>query len=626
MRIVSFDWETKDPYIYRKMGMGWVYKYHDYQNCDFKLLGCAYADGRNTEYLTDMQSIRDVIESADHIVAHNLAYDLGCLMAAGMEDLVDKYYGKSTCTMLSAILVDNTLMDHSLDKCCEIWVGENKASKEMYQEVWDLGIFPFTQDELKNGREKEIPKNKISRVKGWTIKNLDVVQEKSLETVANYAIVDADLCLKLYNELVQSGYRYYDNPAQTYTYWSKLVHVTQDYTKRGVRVDMNKLADAEEWIQSRLPESYKTIYDLAGRKFNPRSSADLVKVFLDLGLRVGKTDKGNPSVTKKILEEEQHPIADAIVETKELLKLKTDFIQKIRNIQQFTMGHNEDLTRNYGRVHPVYKVFGAKKTGRFSSNGPNFQQVPKRNKKLAQWCRGAFVPEAGETWISADYSNQEGRLQVHYGSVTECTGAAEVAGMFKKDPHYDMHQGVADLAGITRTHAKTVNHGLTYGMGQAKMCKELGLPTKTIIRYNKQVTIAGNEAAEILRKYHEIVPYIKELNNKAKTSYIKLGYIRTIGGRAIRRETALINGKRISRDYKALNKLIQGSAACQTGRAMINAYEAGLPVICTVHDELNLSGTEDQGKELQTVMEEAIKLEVPCVADIGYGSTWWEAC
>jgi len=136
-RIVAFDWETKDPYIDRKMGMGWVYKYHSYQNCDFKELGCAYADGRNIEYLTDNQTIREVIESADIITAHNLAYDLGCLMSAGMEDLVHQYYGKAICTQISAILVDNSMMRHGLEECGKRWVGEGKIAKEMYQEVWE---------------------------------------------------------------------------------------------------------------------------------------------------------------------------------------------------------------------------------------------------------------------------------------------------------------------------------------------------------------------------------------------------------------------------------------------------------------------------------------------------------
>lgn len=625
-RIVAFDWETKDPYIDRKMGMGWVYKYHNYQNCDFKELGCAYADGRNIEYLTDNQTIREVIESADIITAHNLAYDLGCLMSAGMEDLVHQYYGKAICTQISAILVDNSMMKHGLEECGKRWVGEGKVAKEMYQEVWERCIYPLTQKEMKEGRKIEIPKTKVSAVKNWTMRNLDIVQEKSLDIVASYAMTDADVCYKLLQELIQSGYRYYDNPKEVFLYWSKLVHVTQDYTRRGIRVDMQKLAEAERWIQPLLTEARTKMYRLAGGSFNPRSSADLVKVFNGLNLRVGKTAKGNDSVTKKMLEEEQHPIADAILEAKQLLKLKTDFIQKIRSIQEFTIPQGHDITRDYGRVHPVYKVFGAKKTGRFSSNGPNQQQVPKRNKRLAKWCRGAFIPEEGEEWISADYSNQEGRLQVHYGFVTKCTGAAAVREKFQEDPEYDMHQGVADMAGITRSHAKTVNHGLTYGMGQAKMCKELKLPTKTIIRYNKEVVVAGNEALDILNKYHDIVPYVKELDKKAKLAYTKQGYIRTMGGRALIRETAYVNGKRINWDYKALNKLIQGSAACQTAKAMIDCYEAGLPVISTVHDEMNMSGTIEQGQELKHKMQNAMSLEVPCVADIGIGKTWWGAC
>ena len=623
--VISFDFETKDPYIDRKIGLGWVYKYHNYVGCDFKVLGCAYADENGSQYLTDMNELRKVIMRADIIVAHNLQYDLGCLAAAGLEDICDMYYGKSVCTMIAAILVDNSMMLHSLDACAKRWLNERKASMEMYQEVWDLHIFPLTKIEEKSGREKEIPKTKLSLVKNWTMKNLDIIQEHSFSIVAKYATVDAIVCRKLYFALVDAGKRYYEDPVSMFTHWAKLVHVTQDYTKRGVRVDMRKLEKAEEWIQPRLVAATSQMYKYAGREFNPNSPADMTKVFIDLGLRVGKTKTGNPSVTKDILEVEQHPLADAILEVKELKKLKSDFIKKLRLIQEYTMHDGEDFDREFGRVHPIYKVLGAKKTGRFSSTGPNFQQIPKNNKKIGPWCRGTFVPEEGDSWISLDYSNQEGRLQVHFAYVTKCTGAADIRNKFVEDKDYDMHTDVANAAGIKRPQAKAVNHGLTYGMGQAKLCKELKLPTKSIKKWGKVVQVAGDEAAEVLRKYDLIVPYVKELDRKAKHSYTKLEYIRTIGGRILKRETAHFEGKMISWDYKALNKLIQGSAACQTGQAMIDAYEAGLPVICTVHDELNLTGKKEDGERLKHIMEHAVETEVPMVADLGIGSTWWDA-
>lgn len=623
MKILSFDFETKDPFIKRKFGAGWPYMYHNYRFCDFKVLGMAYYDGHKGEYVTDFARIPEIIRQADIIVAHNAQYDLGCLMALGFEHLVDEYYGKCIDTLMAAKLIDSAKMSYSLDKLSQEYLGQNKTGMEMAQEVWKQEIFPLTKIEEKNGRG-ELQDNKKSRVKNWTMENLDVVQEANFQLVADYAITDAKLCYDLLQELIQRGHRYYDNPLETFLYWGKLNHVCLDYTKRGIRVDLEKIDQAEQYLQPKITEGLSKIYGTVGFEFNIMSSHQLPKVFETLGLEVGVSATGRPSVTKERLENETHPIAKLILDTKQYMNIKNNFIVKMREIQQFTMHQDETEMRGYGRVHPNFMPMGAK-TGRFSCNGPNLQQIPKRNKELGRWCRGIFVAEKWEQWFSLDFSNQEGRLQTHYAAVLGCTGSLELVTKYRQNPNYDLHQEVADMCNVSRTYAKIINLGLSYGMGQGKLCHSLGLPTvKVTNRYGKTYEVAGPEGEDILARYHNIYPYLKETIDTVTYAAKSNRYIRTIGGRAIVNDRARIDGKLVLFPHKAFNQLIQGSAFDQTAKCMIAAYEEGLPVMLTVHDELNLSGNYLQAERLCAIMENTVKLKIPCVTDVEVGPNWWD--
>lgn len=228
-----------------------------------------------------------------------------------------------------------------------------------------------------------------------------------------------------------------------------------------------------------------------------------------------------------------------------------------------------------------------------------------------------FVPHNDQhnSWYSLDWSNQEGRLAVHYAALINAPGAGDVARQWKENPALDMHQKVADLASISRTQAKAINLGLIYSKGQASLCRELGLPTKMADWGRGPVEVAGEQGEKLLKRYHETNPWLKELNTRARSEMAAKGYIRTLGGRISRREDPRF-------DYKALNKLIQGSAADQCLAVLKAAYEADINILCLVHDEFNIEGGPEDAKKMKHLMENSLDLQVPMLAEVKSGTSW----
>jgi DNA polymerase I-like protein with 3'-5' exonuclease and polymerase domains len=332
-----------------------------------------------------------------------------------------------------------------------------------------------------------------------------------------------------------------------------------------------------------------------------------------------------PSFTKNFLQEHKHPIVQMIAKAREINKAHTTFID---TILKFT---------HKGRIHadinPIRSDQGGTVTGRFSYANPNLQQIPARNKELGPMIRSLFLPEVDHKWGCFDYSQQEPRLVVHYAATTEpiCfdESVTKIVEEFKNNS-VDFHKTVADMAGISRDQAKTINLGLFYGMGKAKLQAELGLNTK-------------EEAEVLFNQYHNNVPFVKELMNKTSQFAQTSGSIGTLLGRRCRfnkwepatfgmhtamsfEEAERTYGRgRIRRamTYKALNKLIQGSAADMTKKAMLDLYKEGIIPHIQIHDELDISVKDDNhAKKIVEIMEGAVTLAIPNKVDYESGETW----
>ena len=270
---------------------------------------------------------------------------------------------------------------------------------------------------------------------------------------------------------------------------------------------------------------------------------------------------------------------------------------------------------------------GGTVTGRFSYSNPNLQQIPARNKELGPAIRSLFIPEEGHTWGCFDYSQQEPRLVVHYAALQNLYGVGDVLDAYNEGDA-DFHTIVADMAEIPRSQAKTINLGLFYGMGKNKLQAELG--------------VSKDKADKLFRQYHNKVPFVKQLMDNVMQRAQERGQVRTLLGRlcrfhlwepnqfgvhkALTHDAALLeHGPGIKRayTYKALNRLIQGSAADMTKKAMIDLHRQGIIPHIQVHDELDISvkGNEDV-KDIIEIMENAVSLEVPNKVDYESGLNW----
>ena len=296
-----------------------------------------------------------------------------------------------------------------------------------------------------------------------------------------------------------------------------------------------------------------------------------------------------------------------------------------------------------GRIHAEINQLrgdnGGTVSGRLSMSNPNLQQVPARNKEYGKLIRGLFLPEEGCKWGSFDYSQQEPRLVVHYAATTDkalggLTGSEQLIKAYQNDDT-DFHQTVAQMAGIPRGQAKTINLGIFYGMGSNKLSKQLG--------------ITFDEAKALLRKYDNKVPFVRELANRVMQQADKSGSIKTIMGRRCRfdkweprayglhkamtekeyiAEYGSLNSAKRAMTYKALNRLIQGSAADQVKAAMVKCDKLGHTPMLQIHDELCFSvETEEDEAEIKKYMEhnDNIDLMVPSKVDVAIGDNWGEA-
>jgi DNA polymerase I-like protein with 3'-5' exonuclease and polymerase domains len=270
---------------------------------------------------------------------------------------------------------------------------------------------------------------------------------------------------------------------------------------------------------------------------------------------------------------------------------------------------------------------GGTVSGRFSYSNPNLQQVPARDPELGKLVRDLFIPDGKEHWGVFDYSQQEPRITVHYAALTKQQGA-DLAVDAYQEKEADFHQIVADMAKIDRKKAKTINLGLSYGMGRQKLTQALG--------------ISDTEAEVLFKQYHQSVPFIRGLSNSCMRRASNKGYITTLLGRrcrfnlyesAVEKSIPLPYKKAVEKwgeedlirayTYKALNRLIQGSAADMTKKAMVDLWQEGYVPYIQIHDELDIGVSgEKEIKHIKEIMENCVKLQVPNVVNVEIGKSW----
>ena len=457
--------------------------------------------------------------------------------------------------------------------------------------------------------------------------------------VGGYAEKDAELTLDLFKILSREIRK--QSLEKIYRLETELFPCLIDMKFKGVRVDVEEAHKLKKQLLLQEENLLLEVKKETGIDTEIWAARSIAQVFDKLNLPYVRTEKTKaPSFTKNFLQEHKHPLVNKIAKAREINKAHTTFIDTI-------LKHS-----HHGRIHadinPIRSDQSGTVTGRFSYSNPNLQQIPARNKDLGPKIRSLFIPEKNHKWGCFDYSQQEPRLVVHFAATTESTmfddSVDNIVEKFKKDS-VDFHQTVADMANISRSQAKTINLGLFYGMGKAKLQAELGLNTKM-------------EAENLFNQYHENVPFVKELMTHTSNYAQKSGCISTLEGRRCRFDKWEINqwndgkfvapmskveaeaafkekypdakphviekGIRRAMTYKALNKLIQGSAADMTKKAMVDLYENGIVPHIQIHDELCISVKSDEEAEfIKKTMEETIPdFSIKNKVDYESGPNW----
>ena len=611
------DFETKDPYISRGYGSGWVFALnHDKE--DFKLLGASVFDSRTgiTKYITCKKELRDKLFSCHTWVFHNAQYDLGCILVLFKKVpllVLESYFIYDT--MLMAKLYKQDMMRYSLENCAEVLqLPCKKMGSTLNDYVWNSGLYQRLKEEETGRKVRTKPAdNLIFKV---AITNLDLLPQ---EIVAEYCNADVETT----NELFKFLTPLIDFDLKI---MSELIKVCVKIRKRGTAVNLDQAREVSDQLRSKEENILADIQNEFNLDLNINSPYQLAEFLETIGIDTyPRTLKGNPSISTKYLEKLDNAWAQSIAEARTANKIRSSFIDKIINYQ----GFNNNINGSIGVMYTSLNPLGAVQTGRFTSGAGgqksfelNIQQIPSARTVIGKLCRSLFLPNPGETWVHADFSNQEPRIQVHYAVQLECDGAEEVAKEWSEDPSLSFHRKVANLTGLPKQQAKTINLGLSYGMGEAKMCEGLKLPTVSKRIFNgKIIQVAGEEGKAVLEKYHELLPFMQQVTATTNQHFKQTGYVRTLGGRKLK-----INPYYPGDYRKGFSKLIQGSAADQTMLALIRAEKAGLTILNTVHDEINISSKnpEKDAETLKECMEQALPVVVPMVAEVKIGPNWAE--
>lgn len=408
---------------------------------------------------------------------------------------------------------------------------------------------------------------------------------------------------------------------------SKLLRVLIKMRRRGVRVDLGRLEYIENWSLQEEIAALKQVKDATGHDIGLGNlwKVDAVAPALEfIGIKLNlTTGTEKKSIRKDVLEGIDHPVAKAIHRGRAVNKIRTTFAQSIR---RYLIGDRIHCSFNQMRREREDGNEVGAAYGRMSAEHPNMQQQPARDEELGPLWRSIYIPEDGEQWCCADYSQQEPRMLVHYAVKAGAPGAIAARDNYRNNPKADSHQLMADMAQIKRSPAKIIFLGVVYGMGGGKLCASLKLPTATVFskRRKRDIIVAGPEGQALLDKFDEMLPFVRWTARAAEKRAKAVGFVRTLSGRRCRFPLAA-DGNGWDWTHKALNRVIQGSSADQAKLAMVKADEAGFDIALQVHDELDSSVPDRRTAEgLAEVMSNAYELELPFSVDVELGPNWGE--
>ena len=621
---IGIDLETRDPDLKSK-GSGAIIGNGEIVGIAVAVEGwsgyfpIAHGSGPNMDKKKVLSWFKDVCECPADKVFHNAMYDV-CWIRAQLGYQIN---GRIIDTMIAASLIDENRFQFTLNSCAWTWLNKGKSEARLNEAAKARGLDP--------------------KADMWKMPAMDV---------GHYAEKDAELTLELWQKFKKQIIE--DDLQDIFNLESDLFPCLVDMRFLGVRVDVSRANQLKKELAVKEEKLIQHIKKETGVDIQLMAARSIAPLFDKLKLTYSQTPTGEPSFTKGFLYNHENPLIRMIAEARKINKVRTTFIDSIIKYE-----HNG---RIHADINQIRSDDGGTITGRFSYHNPNLQQIPARDPETGPLLRSLFIPEEGCKWGTFDYSQQEPRLVTHYGMKAELPTAYTIGDAYQNNPNTDFHQIVAQLAGIDRKEAKTINLGLFYGMGKTKLQNELGVSKDT--------------ADDLFKKYHTQVPFVKQLSNRLINIATGNGMIRTLLRRRCRfpkyepilrgsdwgtyvpaedHETMLElknmgpylkdfdgnvlkdeegnprknywhnNPTRRAFTYKALNRLIQGSAADMTKKAMVDLYKEGHIAHIQIHDELDFSiESESQADKIKQIMEQAVELEVPNKVDYESGPNWGE--
>ena len=587
---ISIDLETKDPDLKTKgsastRGIGDVVGIAIAVKDWAGYYPIAHEAGPNMNRKQVLDWFADVLKTDTLKIFHNAIYDVCWIHRLGLT-----VHGTVVDTMIVASLVDENRFRYDLNSVANDYVGMGKNENALQEAAKEWGVDP----------KSEMYKLPAMYVGEYAERDAEITLSLWQEFKKEINIQDLDAIVKLEQDLFPC---------------------LLEMKLKGVRIDEDQLTRVEQTLQKNYDKYMKRIKEDSGLYPEIWAAASIEKVCQARNItdfdRTAKT--GKPSFTKNYLKNHKDPVLRAINSAREADKLKNTFLDSIKNFVYNGRIHAD--------IHQLKGDFGGTVTGRLSYSNPNLQQIPNYT-DIGMGVRSIFVPEKGHRWGCFDYSQQEPRLVVHFALMTPgVLGVASIEEKYKSG-EADFHQVVADIANIERSEAKTINLGLFYGMGKAKLTAQLGY--------------GEDHAGKVLKQYHNRVPFVKQLIQQVMSRAQDSGKIRTLLGRRCRfnlwepnqfgvhkplkHEEALREygpGIRRAFTYKALNKLIQGSAADMTKKTMIDLRAEGILPMIQLHDELDISiESDDQAKKIKEIMENCVELQVPNKVDYEVGDNW----
>lgn len=553
----------------------------------------------------------DAARVASRLVAHNAPFDYMMLRTAGLELPIEKLDD----TVTRACLINEHEREYSLDHLAKKYL---KASKDdsMYEKL-------------------------AAQFGGRATRNVQMrnIADAPSSIVRPYAIQDAILTRNLWAwqeaEIERQGI---GGPNGIIEFERSVTPTLIRMMWRGIRVDTDLASRARMKILTQRDEAQADLDALVGRPVNVNSAPQIKAIFDPVkrkdgewysgNYRLGKTESGGASVDSTVLRTMVNdPRAELILRVRSLIKTADTFLAK-----------HIIASETNGRVHPsINQTKGETAgtgTGRLSYTSPALQQIPSRNKAVASVVKTAFLPDEGHLWLDADMASQEVRVFAHL------INDPKINQMFKDDIETDFHQAVADLTGMPRNasyagepNAKQLNLSMIFNSGNGAIADKIGMPWEWAsfttddgeeVTYKK----AGPDAMEVINRYHEMLPGVKTLSQKASKVAGSRGYVKTYKGRRIR-----FPDKRYL--YKASGLLIQATAA-DINKETIKLLEPvlaahGAYLVLNTHDSFSVSCPRDNVDACWRDMAEAVKekfkwMNVPLMLELsGIGPNWWEA-